>query len=107
MCIRDRNLAGEGLADGGSIVITRDVEADKQADVDVYKRQQHSAPAVVECAVALTQGDSHLLEVELVSQLLGNALVAVSYTHLDVYKRQVFDSVQSLAYRAQSTGNNV
>ena len=27
------NLAGEGLADGESIVITRDVEADKQADV--------------------------------------------------------------------------
>ena len=39
---------------------------------------QHSAPAVVECAVALTQGDSDLLEVELVSQLLGNALVALS-----------------------------
>ena len=45
MCIRDRylyevgaedkgdNLAGEGLADGDSVVITRDVEADKQADV--------------------------------------------------------------------------
>ena len=41
-------------------------------------RDRHSAPAVVECAVALTQGDSHLLEVELVSQLLGNALVALS-----------------------------
>ena len=27
------NLAGEGLADGDSVVITRDVEADKQADV--------------------------------------------------------------------------
>ena len=27
------NLAGEGLADGESIVITRDVEADKQGDV--------------------------------------------------------------------------
>ena len=27
------NLAGEGLADGNSVVITRDVEADKQADV--------------------------------------------------------------------------
>ena len=40
--------------------------------------RQHSAPAVVRCAVALTQGDSHLLEVELVSQLLGNALVALS-----------------------------
>ena len=39
---------------------------------------QHSAPAVVESAVALTQGDSDLLEVELVSQLLGNALVALS-----------------------------
>ena len=39
---------------------------------------QHSAPAVVECAVALTQSDSDLLEVELVSQLLGNALVALS-----------------------------
>ena len=26
------NLAGEGLADGESVVITRDVEADKQAD---------------------------------------------------------------------------
>ena len=26
------NLAGEGLADGDSVVITRDVEADKQAD---------------------------------------------------------------------------
>ena len=26
------NLAGEGLADGNSVVITRDVEADKQAD---------------------------------------------------------------------------
>ena len=27
------NLAGDGLADGDSVVITRDVEADKQADV--------------------------------------------------------------------------
>ena len=27
------NLAGEGLADGDSVVITRDVEADKQSDV--------------------------------------------------------------------------
>ena len=27
------NLAGEGLADGDSVVIARDVEADKQADV--------------------------------------------------------------------------
>lgn len=27
------NLAGKGLADGDSVVITRDVEADKQADV--------------------------------------------------------------------------
>ena len=27
------NLAGEGLADGDSLVITRDVDADKQADV--------------------------------------------------------------------------
>lgn len=27
------NLAGEGLTDGDSVVITRDVEADKQADV--------------------------------------------------------------------------
>ena len=27
------NLAGEGLADGDSVVITRDVEADKQADM--------------------------------------------------------------------------
>ena len=27
------DLAGEGLADGDSVVITRDVEADKQADV--------------------------------------------------------------------------
>ena len=39
MCIRDssedkgENLAGEGLADGESIVITRDVEADKQDKV--------------------------------------------------------------------------
>ena len=30
---KGENLAGEGLADGESIVITRDVEADKQADV--------------------------------------------------------------------------
>ena len=27
------NLAGDGLADGDSVVITRDVEADKQSDV--------------------------------------------------------------------------
>ena len=30
---KGENLAGEGLADGESIVITRDVEADKQSDV--------------------------------------------------------------------------
>ena len=30
---KGENLAGEGLADGESVVITRDVEADKQADV--------------------------------------------------------------------------
>ena len=30
---KGENLAGEGLADGESIVITRDVEADKQDDV--------------------------------------------------------------------------
>lgn len=30
---KGENLAGEGLADGESIVITRDVEADKQGDV--------------------------------------------------------------------------
>ena len=30
---KGENLAGEGLADGESIVIPRDVEADKQADV--------------------------------------------------------------------------
>ena len=30
---KGENLAGEGLADGDSVVITRDVEADKQADV--------------------------------------------------------------------------
>lgn len=30
---KGENLAGEGLADGESLVITRDVEADKQADV--------------------------------------------------------------------------
>ena len=30
---KGENLAGEGLADGENIVITRDVEADKQADV--------------------------------------------------------------------------
>ncbi len=39
---------------------------------------QHSAPAVLECVVALTQGDSDLLEVELVGKLLGDALVALS-----------------------------
>ena len=39
---------------------------------------QHSAPAVLGSVVALTQGDSDLLEVELVSQLLGDALVALS-----------------------------
>ena len=39
---------------------------------------QHCAPAVLGSVVALTQGDSDLLEVELVSQLLGNALVALS-----------------------------
>lgn len=38
---------------------------------------QHSAPAVLRSVVALAQGDSHLLEVELVSQLLSNALVAL------------------------------
>ena len=30
---KGENLAGEGLADGESVVITRDVEADKQGDV--------------------------------------------------------------------------
>lgn len=30
---KGENLAGEGLADGDSLVITRDVDADKQADV--------------------------------------------------------------------------
>ena len=39
---------------------------------------QHCAPAVLGSVVALTQGDSDLLEVELVSQLLCNALVALS-----------------------------
>ena len=37
---------------------------------------QHGAPAVVRSRMALTQGDSNLLKAELVSQLLGNALVA-------------------------------
>ena len=37
---------------------------------------QHSTPAVIEGRVALTQGDSDLLEAELVSQLLSNGLVA-------------------------------
>ena len=39
---------------------------------------QHCAPAVLGSVVALTQGDSDFLEVELVSQLLCNALVALS-----------------------------
>ena len=30
---KGENLAGEGLADGENVIITRDVEADKQADV--------------------------------------------------------------------------
>ena len=38
---------------------------------------QHCAPAVLGSVVALTQGDSDLLEVELVSQLLSHALVAL------------------------------
>jgi len=52
-------LLGEAVLVGGNVV-------------------QHGAPAVVEGRVALTQGDGDLLKAELVSQLLGNALVALA-----------------------------
>ena len=61
--------AAEGVTAANAV---DDVQVVLLGEAVVLAVVQHCGPAVVECGVGLTQGDSDLLKAELVSQLLGN-----------------------------------
>ena len=67
-------------------MLTKDVTENKEMKVEVQERLKYDNDIFFKFALGTEDEDAAFIR---------NTIIAVSYTHLDVYKRQVYDSYES------------